>query len=418
MTLPTAKAGGFSGWCKACLKALPEPVNIQGRIAVAGDGEPAMRAGVHTDRQVFGNPGPTLGAELGGIPGWDFNYLTTSLFRFEAKYVEELKPSHIPHGSVERSEADPRAHLLYVEGAVVSQETIGHLEVEVPPLIADLLVGPGHQYSSLGSAFRAFRPVGESPLPHSQDSLGPFEEAGVIYGLAFRGGQEGFAADINADCLFCWGQGLFRHVITGEGGEPSARSTAPDGDSFDVSLYGPGEPKLESAHLPDGQVFVFQLPTGLRQGERVIPILALEAGEASLAIAIPGSAKEPFVGPVQPFQDILEDLGTNLFVFGESSPELGKLFLLAEIGDVAPILTVDVYALFQRSIVEPAAEVKPEGGFAKGFLVRLKAIEEGLFHLPCTAFTLSQAWQEDKSCRASPSVSPALKCGGLDDGIC
>ena len=381
-----------------------------------------MRTGVDTDREVFGDPGPTLGAELGGVPGRDFNYLATSLFRFEAQDVEEPKPGHIPHGPVERPGAGPRAHLLNVDGVIALEKIVGHLEVEVPPLVADLLVGLGHQDSGLGPALGALRPPGEPPLPHDQDSLGLFEEAGVVYGLAFRGGQEGLTAHIYADSLPGLGQGLFRHTIAGEGDGPGPRSAVPDGDGLDVPLNGPGKAHLKGADLLDGQTFAFQLPAGLFQGEGVIPAPALEAGEAGLAVAILHPAEEAGIGPVQALNDILEDLGADPFVFREGGPELGELSLLVIGRDRPALAGIGADALLQGGIVEASAEVQPEGGFLKGSLITLETVQKGLLHLPCTNANIAiharlvNSPEGGKPCRASPSVSPALKGGVLDGG--
>jgi len=58
-----------------------------------------------TNRKVFRNSSPTLGAELRGIFSRGFNYFPSSLRRFEAKYIEELKLGYISHRPVERPKA-------------------------------------------------------------------------------------------------------------------------------------------------------------------------------------------------------------------------------------------------------------------------------------------------------------------------
>ena len=89
---------------------------------------------MNTNREVFGNSSPTVGAELSCVFGGNFNYQATSLRRFIPKYVEEPEPGTISHRPVEGSSAIPSIHFLDADGIVEPDQLIGYL-----------IVGQGYQ---------------------------------------------------------------------------------------------------------------------------------------------------------------------------------------------------------------------------------------------------------------------------------
>lgn len=285
-----------------------------------------------TYRQVFRHPGSTAGAELRGVPGRNLDYCPGSLFRFPAQYLKEPEPGRIPHGPVEAGSAHPRRHILNADGVIVLDELVGHLEVEVPPLIADFLVGFSHQDPGLPAAVGPLDPPGKPLLSHSENISGMLKMAGVAYLQPFRSSQEGLQPDINTYGPVNRRERLEGHILTGEDGMPLACATPADGHSLDAAFNRAGESKLEGADVSDGEKFIRQLPASLLEGEGVVAVPAFEAGEASFSVAILYPPKEASIGPVQAFQDILEDLGAHLFVFRKGLFESGEFSLLLKGG--------------------------------------------------------------------------------------
>ncbi len=358
-----------------------------------------------TNRKVFRNSSPTLGAQLRGVFGSDLNYFAPSLFRFEAKYVEELKPCHIPHRPIECPKTIPRGHLLNADDVIISNELVSNFEMEVPSLIGNFFVGFGNEYLSLLPAVRAFYPTGEPLLSYSKHILSLLKEAGIFYLLSFRGGEEGFATNIYANNLTSLRQELIRNIVAREAHIPLTRRTFTNGYCFNISLNRSRHPKFKPANIPDSEVFTFQLPASQLQSKTIIPIPTLESGKARL-ITILNSAKETLVSFVQTLKHSLENLRAYLSVFWKGNLEFRELFNLAIAGDRAFVLFVNSKPLLKSGIVELATEVKPVLGSLKGLRISLKTILEDLFHLTYTVFNLAYSRKEVKA-----HSSPALKCG-------
>lgn len=343
-----------------------------------------------TNTKVFGNSSPASGAELRGVFGGDFNYPAGgSLLRFPLEDTEEPKPRHITHRPVEAVGAIPRVHLLNADGVVFLEQSVGNLEMKVPPLVAYLLVSLGDKDSSLSSSLGAFDPTGEPLLPHSEGALGLLEKAWVFYLLASRGSQKGLATDIYTYHLASLGQRFGGNIVAGEAHIPLGSRYPADGYGFNVPLNGAGQPDFEPAYISDGKVFAFQFPACLCEGKAVISIPAFEAWEASLAVAILDSAEKASIGFVQPLKHLLKDLRAYISVFGKRYLEFGKLFNLAIAGDMSFVLFMDGYSLLKCRVVEPTAKVEPVVGFLKGWSVCQKTIFECLFHSPSTILNIA-----------------------------
>jgi len=370
-----------------------------------------------TNRKVFRNPGPTLGAELSGILGGNFDYCSGSFFRFPAQYTEELKPSHISHRPIEAMVvAIPRVHLLNTDSVVFSKELISYLKMEVTPLINGLLVSFGYEDSSFPPSVRAFDPAGEPLLSHSQDILSFLKEAGVFNLLTLVGSEERFTTDIYAYYLASFRQGAVKDILTGESGIPFACRASADGYCFNIPLNWARETELKSAYIPDSEVFTIKLPARLFQSEAVISVSAFEARKAGL-FTILNTAKKASIGFVQTLKNTLKHLRAHLTVFRKGRLKLRELLNLAIAGDRALVRPVDGYTLLKSRVVEMPTKSEPVLGSLKGLRVSLKTILKRFLHLPCTTLNIAYSREGGKPYRASLSVSPSLKCGVLDSGI-
>lgn len=397
--------------CKgSCLKALPEPLNVKGSINIAVDIETAGRTGMDTNRQVFRDSDPTLGAELSRVFGGNFNNQAASLFRFASEYLKEPEPSHISHRPVEGMTAIPGVHLLNTDSAIVFKQLISEFEVEVPPLVGDLLMGFGNKHPRLDSAPRASNSAGQSLLPHSKHILRLLEEAGVVNLHTLGGCQKGLAADINAYNLIRWGKRLSGNIITGEAGIPLTSRGPADSDCFNISLNRAGQPEFEPAHISDRQVFIIQFPACLFQGKAVVAVSAFESRKASLAVT--KAIKESIVGSVKAFNHILKNLRAYITVFGKRRFEFRQLLNLLIAGYGAVMGAVSMNTLLKGSVVELATKIKPTLGFLNSLRVGLNTVLKRL--LPLHNLSIANLRRGGKPYRASPSVSPALKCGVLD----
>ena len=342
-----------------------------------------------TNRKVFRDFSPTLGAELRGIFGRNFNYSSTSLRRFIAQYIKKSKPSHIPHRPIEVMPTIPRVHLLDANSIVFTNQLIGNLEVKISSLVIDFLMGFGDKNSSLSSAVRAFDPTRKPSLSHCKQFLRLLKEAWVFYFNPIRGSQEGLTTDIYSDSLSSLRQWLLRDTIARKAYIPLASRTSADSHCFNITLYRARQPELEPAYLSNRQIFAVKLPASLLQGEAIIPVSPLESGEACLPIAVFHSTEETRIGFIQPLKHLLKHLRAYFLIFKKGCLQLRELFNLVKAGDRVSILSVDSNPLLKGSVVESPAEVEPVIGLLKCLRVRQKTILKGLFHLPSTIFNIA-----------------------------
>jgi hypothetical protein len=357
-----------------------------------------------TNRKVFRNSSPTPGAELRGVPGWDFDDCSGSLFRFPAQYIKEAEPSRISHRPVECCSTIPSLHLFDADSVIVPDKLIGNFEVEIPSLVRDFLMCFGYQYPGFVPAARALDTPRESLLAHGQYILRLLEESGIANFHTIRGGEKKLQPDIDTNCSVVWGQGFKRDIIAGEADEPlPVRST--------VNCYGlyrtfdrAREPKLESTDVPDGKVFAVQLPARLFQGEGVIAISSPESREAHFAVTIVKTAKEALIGSIQALKDILKYLRAYFLILKKGLFQFGKLILLFASSDGMMVRAVSSDSLFQSAVIELATQKEPVLSSVNGVRIGFDTILKR-FH-PLHDLNLANSTKGVKPYRASPSVSP------------
>ena len=78
-----------------------------------------MRAVVNTNIQSFGNYLSTATTHLRSILGRNFNYCTSSFFRFGVQDIKELKPSNVSHTPSQLRETCESIHTLVANQIVV-----------------------------------------------------------------------------------------------------------------------------------------------------------------------------------------------------------------------------------------------------------------------------------------------------------
>jgi hypothetical protein len=369
-----------------------------------------------TGTKVFGNPLPTLGAKLGRILGGHFDYLTTSLFRFEAKNIEEAKPGYIPHRPIKRFVVRvPAIHLFDANCAIVFEKLIGELKMKITSLVKYLLMGSGHKNPGLLSTVRALNSTREALLPHCKHVLRLLEEAWVADLCAVSHGEERLAAHINAYDFIRRGQRLCRHIFAGEAHIPPACRFPTNGDGLNIALNGTGEPDLECADIPDSEGFAIEFPASLFESKGIISISALKSGKPCFGIAILNPAKESLVGFIKTSNHFLKALRTYGLIFRERIFEAGEFFHLGMPGDRLVVMPVGCDALFKGGVVEMSTEVNPSGSVLDGLKIRLNAIFEGLSHCSVPLFTIARNHITVNCFRKEnePHSSPALKCGAF-----
>ena len=339
--------------------------------------------------QIIRQLSTALRAGLRGILGRHFNYFATSLFRFEAKYIEELKPCNIPHRFVQAAPATKRRHFLNANRVIRLNQFVRYFKMKVASLVSDFLMRLGYQYARFLSSVRSLDSARESLLPLNQGILGSLEETGIFNPASIRVSQKELASDVYTDCLTGFGQGPQRHIIAGEAHKPFASGPAPNSDGFNIAFNRAGKAELEPAQVSNDEIFAVELPAGLPQSEAVISVLAFKPRKTRL-FTVFESAKKALIRSVQSLKDIFKSLSIYFFIFREDLFQFRKLFFLIKYRYGSAALLVSSDPFFKRAVVEISTKIKPMLGFLKYLLRRQKAVLEGFSHLPCTIFRLAQ----------------------------
>jgi len=322
-----------------------------------------------TNRQRFFNLLTTLRAVLRRVTGVNFDYLSSSFFRFVRKEFKEFSPACVSNTLTQMPVPYHAFNIqcFNIDGLISSYIEISYFVQKIFSLIHYFFVSLGYKDLCLASSVGTSYLAGKCSLSSSQDSFRLPEEFRVI-NTSSRGVNEKFLdADINPDFGYSFRDILGRHIITGEAHKPLAGRGTPDCDGFDIPLNRPGQEEFELADTGNIQVPSFNLPSGLLQSEGIISVFSPEPGESGLFAYILAPAKEGVKSTIETLQNILQDLRSN-FKLRKFLFKSRKLSLLSYTRNRFAILPVNIDFLLKSQIIECAAYFEP-----------LKAISLSLF---------------------------------------
>ena len=182
-------------------------------------------------------------------------------------------------------------------------------------LMAEIVASEPDAFMNAGDDLSALCPLGSAPVSSAQLSLrsgqGLFflpEEAGVVDDAPMGTSGKRAKPHVDADSSIARRQGMAFH-LTGEGDIPLACRRTVDGCGLGPTAQIPVHDHPDVADLGDRKHAVFDAAAGrrLREGEGIVPALALETGVAGLFTSL-HPAKEGFEGPVHPDGHVLQDL--------------------------------------------------------------------------------------------------------------
>ena len=130
------------------------------------------------------------------------------------------------------------------------------------------------------------------------------------------------------------------------------------GTRFETALDFPMVDHLDVANLGEHHPLVMRHgKAALREGEAVITVIPTEPGK-TWGFSCFASSKKRFKCQINPYRDILQDLGMNSF-------QRGALLFQHRIGGLLPIerqgfplLRVSRLALFQQMVIEPTTLIQ------------------------------------------------------------
>ena len=151
-------------------------------------------------------------------------------------------------------------------------------------------------------------------------------------------------------------------------------------------------------------------PTALGIGETFVTVTVLEAWETSFLTQF-SPAKEALKSFINPFENILQDLGMDFFKFSSFFFNLRKLIRLVVIVEGPANHPVSIPAFLQSSVVEFTA--KPESNFKFSFLSfgreYSKLVGFASFHLDCNRSNSALRIRSKASYIFSPVIAAIIR---------
>jgi len=335
-----------------------------------------------TNRQRFWDSFTTPRANLTGVIGWNFNYLTSSTFRLLSQKPKEHAPRTIRYRLAQMSVPNHTLNIqiFNIDGLKSIYIGICNLVEKVLTLISHLLVCFSNKKSCLISSIRTLFLSAKTSLPASQQLFGLFKIFRIFNKISLRIYEKMFNANI--DTYFCGGFRKFsnRHIITRERHKPFICGASANSYSFDFALNGSGQKKFKPANILNIEVSAFKFPSRLFKSKRVISILGFKAGETNLTVTFFNSLKKGFICLIQSLNNILKDLRTYRLKFNRGFFQFRKLCHLLESGNILVALFIDTNSLFKSKVVKSSTNIKPFIAVSFCLLIYLSSIEIGLSH--------------------------------------
>jgi hypothetical protein len=307
-----------------------------------------------------------------------FNEPSTSVLSFVAGEVKELRPSGVINGLRQPTGGEPfDVQILNGDCAVVGDEPMGNLVVEVGSLVADVGVRLSQEEYGLTPSVGALRATGHLarcpaelglglPIPTRIFNLRPVRERG-----------ERREADINADA-FSAGRKRLGFTLNGKERVPLPTLSF-DVKFFNLPLKRPVQLDFDVADFRDADVPLRQGVADLPKRDGVVPTEGAKARVARLVAPL-HTTEESFERAVNSFQDVKQYDRINLRKIGAQILDFGELVRLVEVRDGDTVQLPCVAPLLEGRVVKLTA--KGQGLLKRGYLpgARIEPVFEGLEH--------------------------------------
>lgn len=283
-------------------------------------------------------------AHLTSALGVDSYHLNSSLPGFESKDLQELMPpgiqdrfvqsgllSHIRsrflNGAFCRSAHVGDSKVFMADSVVVPDQIVCQLEMEVPALIPNLLVGLRHQELRLQSILR---PIllglgGKLPLARGKYFSFMTKMSRVGNHAPIREGGEFFKAKVDPN-LTLHGTDRNRHVVklAGKACIPVPAGVSADRQGLDLALSRSRQLDLDLTNVCQAKFSIQELVAGLGEGHRPETLTALESWKSA-------ARKEALVRFVQSIKHFLKRLCIDQLELSKLSLQVGELLTLFDV---------------------------------------------------------------------------------------
>ena len=278
-----------------------------------------------------------------------------SFFRFAGQFAEKFRPRGISNAL---SQTMVMGHALdmqvfYRNDPKVMNNLAAFLMGEIIPSELNPFMNPRHNLAMLASLRRPLSQLGMLALDSGKSLFLFAKETRVSYLFTCREGRKGLESYINAHLFRAFRQ-AFRFTFNRERDVPLAGRRAMDGTGFHLAFDGAMVDHLDTANLGEAQAVVMrEAETALREGERVVPVLALETWKPRVLSVFSHATEESLESQINPNGDVLQDLRMHriqgrAFLFQD-----WKGGLLSVEREALTSLLIGLLALFEQVVIQP-----------------------------------------------------------------
>ncbi len=317
----------------------------------------SMTAGTIEDANIKGHllAMSTLAACLTRIGRIDSNVQSPSFFRFGVQLTEKGRPGGICNAFGKTMVVGHSVHMQVfdTDDPMCVDDLVAFLVREILPPKGDPLMHTGYYFTVFPTFRCAFVKFGMLALDSGKSFFLFAKETRVSYLFTCREGRKGLESYINAHLFRAFRQ-AFRFTFNRERDVPLAGRRAMDGTGFHLAFDGAMVDHLDTANLGEAQAVVMrEAETALREGERVVPVLALETWKPRVLSVFSHATEESLESQINPNGDVLQDLRMHriqgrAFLFQD-----WKGGLLSVEREALTSLLIGLLALFEQVVIQP-----------------------------------------------------------------
>ena len=310
---------------------------------------------MNTNRQIFFHAIAARRAILRREMRSNFYQLFIGTFSLIFQLLEEITNRNVVHLFAQNPSRQSENGKFFNRYQVIRFNQMGRNFVpEIVSLVCDFLMNLFELQNRFTSPVRTFFLSRNRSLSNSQFLLGLFEVFEIVYLCAVRECQETTDSSVKTNGFACFRQRC-NVRFNREDCKPFAAFVL-NCESFNFTLNDSGKFNFDGADFRERQLVSRQRKTALRKAKAIEAVLSFEARKTSLTFF--SATKERLESFVQSFQNVLQNLRVNIFVFGIGSLNFGKLVGLVVVIQRNAIQLVSISAFRERGIIDVSTQIE------------------------------------------------------------
>ena len=285
----------------------------------------------------------------------NFNQRFTGTFRLVFQLLKEVSDCNIVHLFAEYAFGHTQNRKFPNRNQILLINEIGrNFVLKIVSLVTNLLMNLFELQNRFPSLVTAFLSTGNTPLSNSQFLLRGFVVFEIVYLCSVAQSCKRRNSNVNSDNLTCFLKRL-GFGFNGENRKPF--SALPfNRQSFNFADYLTRKFEFNRSDFRERQLISRQRETALRKTKTVESVLTFETRKTCLTFF--GAAVKSLETFVQSFQNVLQNLRVNLFIFGIGLLNFFELVGLIVIVQRNAIQLISIAAFLKRGVIQISAEIQ------------------------------------------------------------